>query len=208
MTQKSYVSFRTLFIIFLRPKWTFTGLICNVSVSLWKNLPTQRLFWITVPMFPICCVLHTKMDFGTILSCTLSYEYITKAIVSEHPQAGSHPFYGEWISGYASGSVSKQQSAACRMLWGDCRRVFRKTISLLQRDFCRLFALRSGFFGNGWEGRILIAKSCASKGKTWCSRWLWWVLFETKTAHRVLINQSMGNASKICGGGKKRQPNR
>lgn len=38
---------------------------------------------------------------ASVLSCALSYEYIAKAIVSEYPQASLHPFYGEWVSGYA-----------------------------------------------------------------------------------------------------------
>lgn len=38
---------------------------------------------------------------AAILSCALSYESIAKQIVSDHPEAASHPFYGEWVSGYA-----------------------------------------------------------------------------------------------------------
>ncbi|MDO4299178.1 MAG: thiaminase II [Lachnospiraceae bacterium] len=38
---------------------------------------------------------------AAILSCALSYESIAKQIVSEHPAAADHPFYGEWVKGYA-----------------------------------------------------------------------------------------------------------
>ena len=38
---------------------------------------------------------------ASILSCALSYEHIAKRILKEHPGADKHPFYGEWIEGYA-----------------------------------------------------------------------------------------------------------
>ncbi len=38
---------------------------------------------------------------AAILSCALSYEHIARRIVAEHPQAEAHPFYGEWVAGYA-----------------------------------------------------------------------------------------------------------
>ena len=37
-----------------------------------------------------------------ILSCALSYEVIARQILRENPQADRHPFYGEWVQGYAS----------------------------------------------------------------------------------------------------------
>ena len=39
---------------------------------------------------------------AAILSCALSYEHIAKQILKEHPGADQHPFYGEWIEGYAN----------------------------------------------------------------------------------------------------------
>lgn len=38
---------------------------------------------------------------AAILSCALSYEHIAKKIVAENPAAADHPFYGEWVRGYA-----------------------------------------------------------------------------------------------------------
>lgn len=38
---------------------------------------------------------------AAILSCALSYEYIAKEIVAKDPAAADHPFYGEWVRGYA-----------------------------------------------------------------------------------------------------------
>ncbi len=39
---------------------------------------------------------------AAILSCAYSYEVIAKNIVKECPASTEHPFYGEWIKGYAS----------------------------------------------------------------------------------------------------------
>ena len=39
---------------------------------------------------------------AAILSCALSYEAIAERMVAEHPGAADHPFYGEWVQGYAS----------------------------------------------------------------------------------------------------------
>lgn len=36
-----------------------------------------------------------------ILSCALSYEVIAKEILKDYPEAGLHPFYGEWVQGYS-----------------------------------------------------------------------------------------------------------
>ena len=44
---------------------------------------------------------------AAILSCALSYEHIAKRIVARYPQAEAHPFYGEWVSGYANEGYSE-----------------------------------------------------------------------------------------------------
>jgi thiaminase/transcriptional activator TenA len=43
-----------------------------------------------------------------ILSCTVSYEYIARRIVSNNPNAIKHDFYGEWVGGYASEEYAKE----------------------------------------------------------------------------------------------------
>ena len=37
-----------------------------------------------------------------ILSCAYSYEVIAKEMVRRNPACLEHPFYGEWVQGYAS----------------------------------------------------------------------------------------------------------
>ena len=38
----------------------------------------------------------------------LSYEWIAKKIAADRSDADKHPFYGEWIRGYASESYHKE----------------------------------------------------------------------------------------------------
>ena len=42
---------------------------------------------------------------AAILSCALSYEYIAKELVARDPAAADHPFYGEWVRGYAEAQL-------------------------------------------------------------------------------------------------------
>ena len=44
---------------------------------------------------------------AAILSCALSYETIAKEIVAANPAAADHPFYGEWVRGYANEEYSE-----------------------------------------------------------------------------------------------------
>ena len=39
---------------------------------------------------------------AAILSCALSYEHIARRMLEQNPAADQHPFYGEWVRGYAS----------------------------------------------------------------------------------------------------------
>lgn len=38
---------------------------------------------------------------AAILSCAYSYEVIAKTILKNNPSASEHPFYGNWVKGYA-----------------------------------------------------------------------------------------------------------
>ncbi len=38
---------------------------------------------------------------AAILSCAYSYEVIAKTMLAHNPSAADHPFYGEWVRGYA-----------------------------------------------------------------------------------------------------------
>ena len=44
---------------------------------------------------------------AAILSCAYSYEVIAKTILDHNPFAAEHPFYGDWIQGYAAPHYSE-----------------------------------------------------------------------------------------------------
>lgn len=44
---------------------------------------------------------------AAILSCAYSYEVIAKKIVARNPAALDHPFYGDWVKGYADPHYSE-----------------------------------------------------------------------------------------------------
>ncbi len=44
---------------------------------------------------------------AAILSCAYSYEVIAKTILERNPAAIDHPFYGEWVKGYADPHYSE-----------------------------------------------------------------------------------------------------
>jgi thiaminase/transcriptional activator TenA len=46
-----------------------------------------------------------------ILSCAHSYEMIAKRIIDNNPDSVNHPFYGDWIKGYASDAYTKENVA-------------------------------------------------------------------------------------------------
>ena len=43
---------------------------------------------------------------AAILSCAYSYEVIAKTLLERNPAAVDHPFYGEWVKGYADPQYS------------------------------------------------------------------------------------------------------
>ncbi|MDE6280807.1 MAG: thiaminase II, partial [Oscillospiraceae bacterium] len=43
---------------------------------------------------------------AAILSCAYSYEVIAKTILERNPAAIDHPFYGDWVYGYADSHYS------------------------------------------------------------------------------------------------------
>ena len=45
---------------------------------------------------------------AAILSCAHSYEMIAKRTIENNPDSVNHPFYGEWIKGYASDAYTKE----------------------------------------------------------------------------------------------------
>ena len=45
---------------------------------------------------------------AVILACAVSYELIAQRMLKDHPECASHPFYGEWVQGYADPNYHAQ----------------------------------------------------------------------------------------------------
>lgn len=53
---------------------------------------------------------------AAVLSCAISYEYIAKHMVKENPESLNHPFYGEWVAGYAGEDYHQENAELIEML--------------------------------------------------------------------------------------------
>lgn len=84
---------------------------------------------------------------AAILSCALSYEQIAEHIVSKHPTAAEHPFYGEWIRGYASSEYAEGNRALTALFEQLCADYNDKQITRL----CNIFVTCSRYEGMFWD---------------------------------------------------------
>lgn len=50
------------------------------------------------------------------LSCAYSYEVIARKMLQNNPKAAGHPFYGDWVRGYASDGYSEENRVLIGML--------------------------------------------------------------------------------------------
>ena len=88
---------------------------------------------------------------ASVLSCALSYEYIAKAIVSEHPQAGLHPFYGEWVSGYASEAYQKNNQRLVECFEAVAGELPEKQFLRCEEIFVTCSHYETAFWEMAWE---------------------------------------------------------
>jgi len=90
---------------------------------------------------------------AAILSCAVSYEMIAKQIVAEHPEAADHPFYGEWIRGYAD----PDYAAANRVLEALTDRLTadysERQLQHLTEIFLACSRYEGAFWDMAWEQR-------------------------------------------------------
>ena len=106
------------------------------------------------------CMLRVAYEGGvaeilaSILSCALSYEYIAKAIVSEHPQAGAHPFYGEWISGYASEGYQKNNQRLVECFEAVTGELSEKQLLRCEDIFITCSLYETAFWEMAWEMKL------------------------------------------------------
>lgn len=53
---------------------------------------------------------------AAVLSCAISYEHIAKWMVKAYPGSENHPFYGEWVQGYASDDYAAGNAALTALM--------------------------------------------------------------------------------------------
>lgn len=91
---------------------------------------------------------------AAILSCALSYEVIAKKILDAYPQADKHPFYGEWVQGYACEEYSEANKiliALTERLTEGYSEEKRKHLTEIFRACSRYEAM---FWDMAWEKRV------------------------------------------------------
>lgn len=90
---------------------------------------------------------------AAILSCAVSYEVIAQRIVREHPEALAHPFYGEWVSGYAAPEYHQQNEELIALMNRLTEGYSEAQLSHLEEIFINCSRYESSFWDMAWEMR-------------------------------------------------------
>lgn len=88
---------------------------------------------------------------ASILACALSYEYIARRILEEHPQADQHPFFGEWISGYADPGYHEANEQLIALTEALTEHASEKELQHLEDIFVECSRYEMAFWDMGWE---------------------------------------------------------
>lgn len=89
-----------------------------------------------------------------ILSCAVSYEHIAQRIVRENPAAASHPFYGEWVSGYASEQYATENHALSALVDRLTEDYSERQLVRLEEIFVNCSRYEALFWDMAWEMRM------------------------------------------------------
>ena len=90
---------------------------------------------------------------AAILSCALSYEHIARRILETNPDADRHPFYGEWVNGYANEdyhNANLELIALTNRLASDCT---EQQLKHLEEIFIVCSRYEMAFWDMAWEMR-------------------------------------------------------
>ena len=90
---------------------------------------------------------------AAILSCAVSYEHIARKIVSEYPDAASHPFYGEWVEGYANADYSAANQVLMDLTERLTAGYSEVQLQHLEEIFCICSRYEMAFWDMAWEMR-------------------------------------------------------
>lgn len=90
---------------------------------------------------------------AAILSCALSYEYIAKEIVARDPAAADHPFYGEWVRGYADPGYAASNQVLVDLTERLTRDYSQAQLEHLTEIFIACSRYEGAFWDMAWEMR-------------------------------------------------------
>lgn len=89
----------------------------------------------------------------SILSCALSYEHIARRILQAHPDADKHPFYGEWVDGYACAEYHEANLELIRLTEKLCAGLPEEQLRRLEEIFVICSRYEMAFWDMAWEIR-------------------------------------------------------
>lgn len=90
---------------------------------------------------------------AAILACSWSYAEIGRAL-AEIPGAAEHPFYGEWIQGYASEAYSATNQALIELMDSLAANATEAQTAYLTEVFVNCSRYELGFWDMAWEMRL------------------------------------------------------
>ena len=90
---------------------------------------------------------------AAILSCALSYEMIAKKLIEKNPEAPNHPFYGEWVRGYASDSYHDENVILISLMDRLTEGYSKKQLEHLKEIFTLCSRYEKAFWDMAWEMR-------------------------------------------------------
>jgi len=90
---------------------------------------------------------------AAILSCAVSYEVIARKIVENHPEALNHPFYGEWVSGYAADAYHEENQVLIDLMNRLSEGYSEEQLRHLEEIFMACSRYEMAFWNMAWEMR-------------------------------------------------------
>ena len=90
---------------------------------------------------------------AAILACALSYEVIAKRILEAFPDADKHPFYGEWVQGYASPEYHAANVDCIRLMEKLAESCTEAQKRHLEEIFLICARYEAAFWDMAWERR-------------------------------------------------------
>lgn len=90
---------------------------------------------------------------AAILACSWSYAEIGQALAAR-PGAAEHPFYGEWIRGYASAEYAATNQALIQLMDRLAADATEEQLSYLTDIFVNCSRYELGFWDMSWELRL------------------------------------------------------